>query len=115
MKRVWYFYAGVAFMSLVMGGAARAEATTVSSGTQVAILGGTLQGASSDGVDSFKGIPYAAPPVGPLRWTAPQPAASWKGTLGAKAFKPDCAQQPFPFDSAPSAGGFSEDGCNTHV
>lgn len=109
MKRVWYFCAGVTLMSLVMGGAARAEATTVPSGTQVAIQGGALQGASSDGVDSFKGIPYAAPPVGLLRWTGPEPVASWKGILDATAFKPDCAQQPFPFDSAPSSGGFSED------
>jgi para-nitrobenzyl esterase len=75
----------------------------------VAVAGGRVQGTAADGVESFKGIPYATPPVGALRWTAPQPPASWNGTLDAKAFKPDCAQQPFPFDAAPSTGGFSED------
>ena len=41
--------------------------------------GGQLQGVVADGVASFKGIPFAAPPVGDLRWKAPQPAKGWTG------------------------------------
>ncbi len=40
----------------------------------------------------FKGIPFAAPPVGPLRWKAPQPAAKWDGVRKAEAFGPRCMQ-----------------------
>jgi len=57
---------------------------------------GVISGvASSDGaVVSFKGIPYAAPPVGPLRWRAPRPAAPWKGTFKADHFGASCIQGP---------------------
>lgn len=55
---------------------------------------GSVQGASS--VDSkihiFKGIPYAAPPVGDLRWKAPQPAAAWEGVRNATEFGARCMQ-----------------------
>ena len=51
--------------------------------------------ATTDGaVTSFKGIPYAAPPVGLLRWRAPQVAKSWKGTLNADHFGASCMQGP---------------------
>ena len=44
---------------------------------------GRLLGRQADGVASFKAIPYAAPPVGPLRWRAPQPAAAWQGAVAS--------------------------------
>jgi para-nitrobenzyl esterase len=52
---------------------------------------GTVAGTGGD-VRSFKGIPFAAPPVGPLRWKAPEPAVPWNGVRDAKAFGPECAQ-----------------------
>jgi para-nitrobenzyl esterase len=56
---------------------------------------GPLQGAVVDGVPVFKNIPYAAPPVGELRWRPPQPAESWKKLRDATRYGPHCAQ----FDS----------------
>ncbi|MGB6432345.1 MAG: carboxylesterase family protein [Candidatus Acidiferrales bacterium] len=55
---------------------------------------GAVQGAPGTvaGVRAFKGIPFAAPPVGDLRWRAPQPAAAWKGTLDATHFGAICPQ-----------------------
>ena len=55
---------------------------------------GTVQGAiNSDGsVAAFKGIPFAAPPVGNLRWREPQPAASWEGIRDASEFCTSCMQ-----------------------
>jgi para-nitrobenzyl esterase len=52
---------------------------------------GTLRGVQADGVDSFLGVPYAAPPVGALRWQAPRPAASWHGVRDAVAYGNRCA------------------------
>jgi len=51
---------------------------------------------SSDDVRVFKGIPFAAPPVGDLRWRAPQPAAHWEGVRKADQFGPVCMQQSRP-------------------
>ena len=62
---------------------------------------GAVQGAIEDGVASWKGIPFAAPPVGPLRWRAPQPAAAWTGIRPATRYSHDCMQKPFPSDAAP--------------
>lgn len=53
---------------------------------------GSLEGALNEGVRVFKGIPYAAPPVGDLRWKAPQPAAKWEGDRKALEFGPGCWQ-----------------------
>lgn len=62
---------------------------------------GKLRGAVSGAVVAFKGIPYAAPPVGPNRWRPPQPAAKWSGVRDATQYGPDCMQLPFPGDAAP--------------
>jgi len=55
---------------------------------QVAISNGTLQGTynAATGINSYKGIPFALPPVGNLRWKAPQPPANWSGVLKADHF-----------------------------
>jgi para-nitrobenzyl esterase len=70
---------------------------------------GKLQGVSGNEVTAYKGIPYAAPPVGKLRWRPPQPAASWKGVLKATEYGHDCMQLPFPSDAAPLGTQPAED------
>lgn len=59
----------------------------------VSVSQGDLVGASTDGVREYLGIPFAKPPVGELRWKAPEPADPWEGTLDATKPGPDCAQQ----------------------
>ena len=58
---------------------------------------GALEGVANGDVLEWRGIPYAAPPVGALRWRAPAPAASWSGVRDATAFGSPCLQ-PFAFD-----------------
>lgn len=53
---------------------------------------GAMRGTVSEGVRAFKGIPYAKPPVGELRFRPPQPAAAWQGILNADGFGPVCPQ-----------------------
>lgn len=53
---------------------------------------GVLRGAQRDGMRSFLGIPYAQPPVGELRWRAPQPLAAWSGSRDALRFGAECMQ-----------------------
>ncbi len=61
-------------------------------GPEVKIQQGTLDGVADNGITSFKGIPFAAPPVGGLRWRAPQPESSWPGVRDASRFGPVCPQ-----------------------
>jgi para-nitrobenzyl esterase len=70
---------------------------------------GTLKGTSEAGVLSWKGIPFAAPPVGELRWRAPQPSANWQGVRDASTYSSDCMQLPFPSDAAPLGTTPAED------
>ena len=55
---------------------------------------GAVHGMAVDGVRSFRGIPFAKPPVGPLRWREPQPAAKWTGIRQATQWSPRCKQSP---------------------
>ena len=68
-----------------------AGAATPNSGV-IKIVQGEVQGVSADGVSVFKGLPFAAPPVGDLRWRAPQAPAKWQGVRAANAFSSTCAQ-----------------------
>ena len=63
---------------------------------------GLVQGVTETDLTVYKGIPFAAPPVGDLRWRAPQPAAKWTGVRAADKFGPD----PYQGDGK---GGVSED------
>jgi para-nitrobenzyl esterase len=69
---------------------------------------GALRGAADEAVRVFKGVPYAAPPVGPLRWKPPQPLKAWEGVRDATQFGYDCPQQANPLMLS-RAPGQSED------
>src|SRR5262245_38342504 len=71
---------------------------------------GPIQGTTeSDGLRVFKGIPYAAPPVGTLRWQPPQPVTHWKDVRQATAFGAQCMQRRIYADMVFRAAGVSED------
>jgi para-nitrobenzyl esterase len=78
--------------ALTSAAGAAASAAPGTAGPVVRVDGGLVRGASAGGVDSFLGLPYAAPPTGNLRWRPPQPAAGWTGTRDATAFGPSCPQ-----------------------
>ena len=59
---------------------------------RVKVTGGTIQGTVLEDMTVYKGIPFAAPPVGELRWKAPQPVVGWKGVLECKEFAPNPMQ-----------------------
>ncbi|MGC6329231.1 carboxylesterase/lipase family protein [Rhizorhabdus sp. FW153] len=70
---------------------------------------GAVVGLLEGDVAQFRGIPYAAPPLGTNRWRSPQPAASWSGARTATDFAHDCMQNPSPGDEAPLRTTPSED------
>ena len=72
---------------------------------------GVIEGAGrqSSGVRIFKGIPFAQPPVGDLRWKEPQPVSNWSGVRPAKQFGPRCMQAPIFDDMVFRSNGMSED------
>ncbi len=91
MAAVKSLLAVVVAASAVALGASRSLSPAL---TSVRVAEGQLAGvASADGsVAAFKGVPFAAPPVGDLRWRAPQPAAPWLGVRKADAFAANCIQ-----------------------
>ena len=77
----------------------------------VAVDAGALAGTvdAPTGVFAFRGIPYAAPPVGDLRWRAPAPLLPWTGVRPAKGLGENCMQAQIYSDIDPFAAGVSED------
>jgi para-nitrobenzyl esterase len=93
------------------GLAAVGIATAEQPNTVVRVDTGQLQGVIEDGVVSYKGVPFAAPPVGEMRWRPPQPVMPWNGVRQAAEFGADCMQGRFgppPVPGAPPAPGPSE-------
>jgi hypothetical protein len=82
----------------------------ISLAAPVKVEGGLLEGTSEDGLTVYRGIPFAAPPVGELRWRAPEPAAKWDGVRHADKFGPVCMQGGPPGQGGANQGpGMSED------
>src|SRR4249920_3221450 len=86
-------------------------AGTMLASDQVKISNGVLESTTppKDGVRSFKGIPFAEPPVGDLRWKEPQPVKPWEGTLRADHFSARPMQLPIYSDMNFRSPGISED------
>jgi para-nitrobenzyl esterase len=85
--------------------------TTLVAADQVKTANGTLEGAGlqASGVREFKGIPFAEPPVGDLRWAPPHPVKNWTGVRPANQFGPRCMQQALFGDMGFRSNGMSED------
>src|SRR5580698_6217355 len=71
---------------------ADSAAPVPANGPIVKVRQGEVQGIVADGVAVYKGLPFAAPPVGDLRWRVPQLPAKWSGVRAANAFSSTCAQ-----------------------
>jgi len=81
-----------------------------STAPRVKIANGTLEGvAEPSGIHAYKGIPFAAPPVGNLRWKAPQPAQNWTNVRPAKQFGPRAMQRALFGDMSFRSSGMGED------
>ncbi len=89
-----------AIAAMALGAPAMAQVTAAT------VTGGKVQGTAVEGVGVFKGIPFAAPPLGDLRWRLPQPVKAWTGVKQATAFGPGCMQASF-MSMGPS--NYSED------
>ena len=78
---------------------------------RVMTTNGIIEGTSEpdSGLRSFKGIPFAAPPVGELRWKPPQPVVNWSGVRKADQFAPRAMQLPLFGDMSFRSSSMSED------
>lgn len=94
------------FASMGSGIAAEPSASAPTTGTR----DGVVAGRKENGLDVFLGIPFAAPPVGALRWKEPQAVAGWTGTRKADAYAASCMQKSgIPVSAGGNAGALSED------
>jgi para-nitrobenzyl esterase len=100
--------AAVACLAAVTLAACDAAASPGQNSSQAPVVrtaDGSVRGKTVGATAEYLGIPYAAPPVGALRWQPPRPAAPWRGVREATSFAPHCAQPASP----PGVGSTSED------
>jgi para-nitrobenzyl esterase len=99
-------YRGLSFAALIMLASAAHAQSTADKPTpvKVAIDSGVLVGEVRDGVNVFRGVPYAKPPIGDLRWRAPQKPDKWPGERAAIANEAPCPQ-PVNIDGTVNGGG----------
>lgn len=98
--------------AMLVVGLLASSAHAAADGPIVTVETGKLQGVAANGdspVQIFRGIPYARPPIGDLRWREPRPAPHWDGIRSADQFGPRCMQQPLFSDMMFRSPGPSED------
>jgi len=102
--------ASAAFLTVAAQPDATSAAAAADAAPRIKVANGLLEGVTeASGVRVYKGIPFAAPPVGKLRWREPQPAASWQGVRKADHFAAKAEQLPIYSDMQFRASGTSED------
>ncbi len=92
----WISLVLLAGLPLTCGGCASSSSLSTigaASGLTIITDKGTVQGVVRNNVQEFRGIPFAAAPIGELRWVIPQPATPWEGVKDASRFGNACAQQ----------------------
>lgn len=107
--RVFLFGGVILLSAALLTGAVRGSGAA--GADRVKTTGGVVEGAGRQpsGVRVFRGIPYAAAPVGELRWRPPQPLRKWEGVRRAEKFGPRCMQHPVFGDMNFRSDGMSED------
>ncbi len=86
-----------------------AQLTNSSKAPRVKIANGILEGTLDSGIRAFKGVPFAQPPTGQLRWREPQRVKNWAGVRKADKFGPRAMQRPIFGDMNFRSNGMSED------
>ena len=109
---------GIVGAALLLGGCATSADIPQSASEPVVSTGqGDVSGVAEGRLHVFRGIPYAAAPVGELRWKPPQPAEGWNGVREVSAFGPACIQPPVPaaslYNDPPASS--SEDCLNLNI
>src|SRR5678809_226250 len=103
MKRNFFFLLLLTFTASIAIAQLNGEAPRIKTAN------GTLEGMNESGIKTFKGVPFAAPPVGVLRWKEPQPVKDWTGVRKADKFGPRAMQLPVFGDMSFRSDGMSED------
>ena len=117
-RRIWraimpVLTVALAGLAVTQGGNAVADTSSTSRAPIVKTEYGAISGVEVNGSVAYRGIPYAAPPVGELRWKPPQPAAKWTGVRDGSQFGPSSPQQRTPLSNV--GGVLSEDSLYLNV